>query len=231
VVDPVFRCLDDPNWEVRVYAAHCGAKLIGHPDLSGRRTPLASRLEQVATRGGNVERAALVLSLGQIGVAPSRSLSDPDQAVRVCAALAPAFVRDSAPTNEVLSALADPAAADSWLPPIPQLEGRLRFSLVREAIARVGSFEELLPAAIAVAGMTSRQTVDSDWGPLLAAAFPAPRGRPLVLTAAQRRFLTALLGNAKVWDDERYANPRRWLERAGLPYRKEALRQLLDKPQ
>lgn len=231
VVDPVFRCLDDPNWEVRVYAADCCAKLVGHPDLLERRPELASRLEQMATRGERVERAALVLSLGHIGVPPLWFLNDPDQAVRVSAAVAPSLLGDSAARKEILSALADPAGADGWLPPLPQLKGRLRFSLVREAVKRVGSFEELLPAAIAVAGMTSRQTVDGDWGPLLAAAFPTPLRRPPGLTAAQRSFLAALLENSKVWEDERYANPRRWLEGAGLPYKKEALRQLLDEPE
>jgi hypothetical protein len=99
--------------------------------------------------------------------------------------------------------------------------------LVKEAIARVGSFDELVAAGIAVAKMTSQYTVDRDWGPLLAAAFPVRFAAPPGFTPAQRSFLAALVTNQAVWDP-RFENPRPWFERAGLPYDRNACRRLLE---
>ncbi|MDQ6877724.1 MAG: hypothetical protein M3082_08500 [Candidatus Dormibacteraeota bacterium] len=227
LADPVFRCLDDPSWQVRVHAGHCATRLIRHPELADRQTGLASRLEQMAIRGTGRERAAMVLSLGELGAAPRRFLTDPEPAVRACAALAPALATEPGATREILTALADPVQADAWLPLIPQLDGRLRFLLVKEAIARVASFEELVAAAIAVANVTSHYAVERDWGPLLAAAFPVPVGRPPDFTPAQRSFLAALVTNEALWD-RRFGNPRPWFQKVGLPYDRDGCRRLLD---
>ncbi|MEV7008693.1 hypothetical protein [Streptosporangium sp. NPDC051022] len=233
LVDSVTACLDDDDLHVRSRAVGTLAALALIPDAVARPADLSGRLERAAREAvGHDERCALLLALGELGAAPRDFLADPHPAVRVCAALAPALDGDAAATREILAALEDPAAADSWLAVRPrQLFGHLRFALVAAAVRKTGSFEELLPAALGIAGMTNGWTVDFDWGPLLAAAFPEPvvlpeAAEPPALTGAQRRYLEALVTNDDVWDP-RIGNAHRWFGAAGLTYDRDACRALL----
>ena len=76
--------------------------------------------------------------------------------------------------------------------------------------------------------MTSAYTVERDWGPLLARAFPHPQTARGGLSPAQRRFLAAIAGNDDCWG--RIANPQIWFRNAGQPTDRNQLRALLAKP-
>ena len=201
--------LEDPEPVVRAAAAHavtaCGADV-------------GERLDALAATAGPDERAALVLSMGESGMAPRAYLADPHPGVRACAALAPALADDPAATAEILAALRDPAATDEWFGTrLPQLRTRIRFSLVAAAIERVDDPRRLLPAALALVPLASPYTVDRDWGLLLAAL---PDGG-----AARRRYLGALVERAELWDP-RNGNAFLAFKKAGLPYDREACRTL-----
>jgi hypothetical protein len=82
----------------------------------------------------------------------------------------------------------------------------------------VKEFERLINGAEEVIRITSLKQVDFDWGPLLGAAFQGGRG--VAATDAQRRFLTALVANANLWNPK-FGNPQKWFQQAGLPYDRE----------
>jgi len=146
--------------------------------------------------------------------------------VRACAALAPGLAGDPAATAEILAALADPAATDEWFTRRPpQLHARIRFSLVAAAITRVDDPDRLLPAALAVAAVASRHTVDFDWGPLLRTFFAGHTGGPL--TVPQRRYLRALVDNPDLWDP-RHGNASLAFRDAGLPHDRDTCRTLVE---
>ena len=226
LVDPVMPLLADPQLAVRIRAANCLVKLCRHPEVQPRRAELAELIERAARVAPTQERATLILSLGDLGADTTPFLADPDQAVRCCAALTPSQRANPAATREILAALEDPAVADHWLPRYaPQVRGWLRFTLVREAIQRTASFEDLLPAALAVAsGPASAMTVESDWGPLLAAAFPTPPSG--TLSPAQRAYLAALIANEQLWDPQ-HGNAHLWFKNLGLTYDRASCRALL----
>ena len=90
-----------------------------------------------------------------------------------------------------------------------------RFPVVRALVRRVADFEALAAGAVALVGVTNLPCVDFDWGPLLAAAFPLGDG--IVRTDGQRRYLRALVDHGALWNP-RMGNPRRWFQKAGLPY-------------
>jgi hypothetical protein len=222
---PVCAQLDHPDPRVRMSAANAVRALIRHPALAPRLREVRAQLLELAERAGTDERAAYVLTIGQLGGRPLQFLNDPHPGVRACAALAPALANDPNAIREILTALQDPAATEGWFQTqLPQFDGLVRFALVDAALARVDDFTALLPAARAVAGVASKYTVDRDWGPLLAAAFPAPADS-LELTEAQRSYLHALVANDELWD-RRYANPSQWFRRVGLPYDREACARL-----
>ncbi|WP_173137036.1 HEAT repeat domain-containing protein [Kibdelosporangium persicum] len=190
------------------------------PDLADAR--LFQRV--LASSGDRRERASAVFGLGEAGADTTSLLTDADPAIRVCAALTPGCADDSEATRLILEALRDPAAADAWFPePLPQFDGWFRFTLVAAAIERAETFEDLLPAALAVVAVGSCYTVDSDWGPLLAKAFPTPYDG--TLTSAQRSFLSAVAENDRNWGT--VANPLIWLRKAGLPETRDELRELV----
>jgi hypothetical protein len=225
--NPVLAQLDHADPGVRMSAANALRELLRHPALESEVRPVRARLLELAEQGDVAERAACVLTIGELGGRPTRFLADPHPAVRACAALAPALAGDPAATRQILAALQDPAGADSWFATrLPQLDGQLRFALVATALARVDDFAELLPAARAVARVASRYTVDRDWGPLLAAAFPTPVLDNGGLTEAQRGYLGALVANDDLWD-RRYAPAASWFAQVGLPYDRDACARLL----
>lgn len=222
--DAVTPWLDDADATVREAALGAVTHLLRAPELAGRVHTVAERLERVARGGGDRrERAAALLALGTWGHDTGDFLTDADPAVRACAALG--SDRPGA-VPVLLDALADPVAADAWFDePLPQFDGWFRFTLLRGLLDRAGHFEQVLPAALALVPMCSQYTVDSEWGPLLASAFPAPYAPEVPLTAAQRAFLQALVDRDACWGH--IANRDSWLRAAGLPTRREPLRDLL----
>lgn len=222
--DAVAPWLDDADATVREAALGAVTHLLRAPELADRIPAAAERLERIARGDGDRrERAGALLSLGAWGRDTGGLLTDSDPAVRACAALgttAPGAV------HALLDALADPAAADAWFDePLPHFDGWFRFTLLRGLLDRARHFDEVLPAALSLVPMCSQHTVDSDWGPLLASAFPEPYapGRPL--TAAQHAFLRALADRDACWGD--IANRVSWLRSAGLPTKRAPLRALL----
>jgi hypothetical protein len=217
----VLAQLDNADHRVRMSAANALRALARHPDLQEQRETVRAKLEDAAKRASTDERAALVLTIGQLGWAPREFLDDPHRGVRACAALAPALAGDPVATSEILAALQDPVATDRWFEvQLPQLDGAVRFALVEAALSRVDDFDVLAPAAEAVARNANKYTVDRDWGPLLVAAFPQPVLHSSELTDAQRRYLGALVTNDDLWD-RRYGQPLNWFRRVGLPYDRE----------
>src|SRR5262249_3955927 len=144
-------------------------------------------------------------------------LSDPSPAVRMCAALAANLADDPAAIHELLKVLEHHAGEiDTWfVEKPPQFGMRPRFSVVARLIQQVKNFDELVTAAIAVVRITSKDCVDCDWGPLLAAAFSGSSG--IISIPAQRQFLIALVEQSELWDTA-FGNPLKWFRQAGLPY-------------
>jgi len=228
VLETATALLADPDPRVRTAAAHAAtACCLAMGETLRQREGLGQRLAGLAAdAGGPDERAAMVLCLGELGLEPRQYLADPHPGVRACAALAPALADDASATAEILAALEDPLACQGWFTePLPFKPGLIRFWLVAAAIERVDEFERLLPAALAVARVAGKYTVNSDWGRLLQAAFPGPEPVSGPLPAAQRRYLRALVGNEELWDP-RYGNASLMFRDAGVPYDREACRAL-----
>ncbi|ANZ40890.1 hypothetical protein BBK82_37810 [Lentzea guizhouensis] len=221
--DRVAPFLDDTGPAVRQAATGAVAHLLQADELAGRRADVADRLLRAAKDASPVERAGIALSLGGWGI--PALLTDEHPGVRACAAVTTAYDDDPAALTEVRLALRDPAAADDLLgEQPPQLEGKLRFQLIKALLRRTTEFDEIVDEAVAVARMTNEYTVDADWGPLLHRAF---RGGPADrLSESQRRFLTAVVDNDRCWGS--IANRMLWLRRAGLPADRDGLRALLQ---
>ena len=165
------------------------------------------------------ERSAHVLALGDLGYSPIEFLHDASPAVRMCAALAPGLATNSVAQNELLDILEHQAGSiDTWFKEKPpQFAMCPRFAVVARLVQSVAEFDRLVNAAIAIVKMTTIHCVDFDWGLLLAAAF---KGDGQITTAAQRRFLAALVKNPKLWDAH-FGNPHKWFQKAGLPYNRD----------
>ncbi|GAA3453356.1 hypothetical protein [Dactylosporangium matsuzakiense] len=165
-------------------------------------------LAALAAAAGPDERAAIVLTMAELGEDVRPFLTDPHPGVRACAALAPALADDEAAIAEILAALEDPAAIETWFGTRPpQFPMHVRFPLIAAAVDRVADRARLLPAALALAPIVSVNTVRYDWGVLLQA-----------LPHEQRRvYLHALADHEELWDP---ANGSAGLmfEQAGLPY-------------
>ncbi|GAA4135636.1 hypothetical protein [Actinomadura keratinilytica] len=234
LLPPVEAAFTDGDPRVRVNAVDAASSLLALPGLRGRRGAVAAKVEQAARRAVHRdERAALVLSLGYLGDKPRGHLADPDPAVRACAALAPTLADDEAATEELLTALRRPAEADRWFTDRPpQIRAHVRFALLDAVLRRVADFERLLPAAVAIAAVTTPACADWDWGRLLAAAFPSPGDPPAPparLTDAQRAYLRALVANEKLWDAGS-GNARLAFDQVGLPHDRDACRRLAESP-
>jgi hypothetical protein len=232
---------DDPDVEAcrairpQIYAAVSGFLDDTDPAIREAALGAVSALAELAdaevfhrvltTSTDRRERAAAVLSLGSRGEDTTSLLADPDPAIRACAALAPGCAENDEATRVILAALLDPETTDAWFnPPLPQFEGWFRFTLIAAAVDRVRTFEELLPAALALVPFGNEYTVGRDWGVLLVKAFPTPFDDGL--TPAQRDFLTAVADNDRNWGN--IANKDRWLHEAGLPVGRAELRRLIQ---
>jgi hypothetical protein len=217
--------LDDADASVRQSAIGAVTHLLAAPGLAQRRAQTAQRLMNSVSEMSPADRAAVALSIGSWGIPPLVLLADGHPAVRGCAALTRALDDVPAALDEIRAALRDPRTADAWFGEDrpPQLDGQVRFFLVQALLRRTATFDEVADAAVTVAQMTNAYTVDSDWGPLLERAFAG--SQPRQLSTAQRRFLSALVGNDECWG--KIANPMIWFAKAGLPTKREELRALL----
>jgi len=219
--------LTDADPVVRAHASAGAVALAKCEPMRGHLSEFESRLTALARTAQDAdERSAHVLALGDLGAALADLLEDPSPAVRICAALTPGLAGNAAATSELLDALKHHAAdIDGWFTNTPpQFSFRPRFSVVARLVEQVKDFELLVDAAVAVLPVATKYTVDYDWGPLLAAAFPDGSG--VVKTEAQRRFLAALVDRRQLWD-AKFWNPREWFQKAGLPYDRQACAELV----
>jgi len=219
--------LANSDHRVRMHAAAGAVTLAKAPMGTDRPEALEERLAKMARSAADPdERSTLVLALGDLGVAPTSYLRDSSPAVRMCAALAPALANDEAATAELLSVLEDHAGEiDRWFADRPpQFDMRPRFDVVRALLARVKDFGRLSLAAVAVARVTQKYCVDSDWGPFLVAAFSGSEG--VVGSPAQRKYLAALVENRLLWD-RTFGNAYAWFKKAGLPYDRVACQSMI----
>jgi hypothetical protein len=210
--------LANPSPRVRAWAAMGAVTLAKTDALRSYAKDIESRLLALArAAGGTDERSAHLLALGDLGWSPVVFLEDPSPAVRLCAALAPTLATNPVAINELLNALEHHAGQiDDWfVEKPPQFGMRPRFPVVARLIQQVTNFDRLVAAAIAVVRVTATLCVDFDWGPLLAAAFSDGSG--IIKTAAQRRFLGALVKKKEFWDST-FGNAFKWFKQAGLPY-------------
>ncbi|MFF2780579.1 HEAT repeat domain-containing protein [Streptomyces sp. NPDC058052] len=225
--DAVEPFLDDPHPHTREAALGTVTQLLKAPELAELIPRAAHRLRSVLEADGSRrERSSAALALGAWGQDTTGLLDDPDPAVRACAALATGCAHLPRATAVLLEALQNPAEADHWFPdPLPQIDGWLRFTLMKAVLDRVDAFEDLAPAAMALIPLASDYTVDRDWGPLLVKAFPTGYSPGLPLSAAQRELLQAVTANDECWGN--IGNKFRWLRKAGLPEQRDAIRALL----
>ncbi|MBY8882994.1 hypothetical protein [Actinacidiphila acidipaludis] len=171
------------------------------------------------------ERAVIVTAIGAWGQDTSDLLSDPDPAIQGCAALADACAENPRATDEILRALRARATVDEWFSePLPYTEGPARHALLAAAIERA-TFEELLPAALAMVPLCSNLTAAHDWGPLLGAAFPCGYAECDGPTQLRHEYLSALVERDAVW---RFGHlTASWLRDVGLPTDRDAVKALL----
>ncbi len=223
--------LADPDSVVREAAVGATGHLLKAPELRDRIPDAAERLRTIlTTTGDRRERAAAVLTLVAWAQDTGDLLTDPDPAIRACAALAPLPAEDPRPTAILLEALSDPHTADHWFDaePLPQLDGWFRFTLLKALLARTTTLEEVLDAALALMSMANDFTVERDWGPLLLRAFPDGNASETALTDGQYRLLSAIAAKEDCWGN--IGNKITWLRRAGLPTDRASFRVLLANP-
>ncbi|MGO4205284.1 hypothetical protein AB4Z09_26810 [Rhodococcus sp. TAF43] len=179
------------------------------------------------------DRAAAVLALGTVGADVSGWLADADPAIRACAAMH--LPSSGQAAEELVRALTQPEEVDQWFEQKPSsFPMHVRFTLLNSLLLRETSFAAILPAAVAMAQLSTPYTADNDWGPLLRAAFPevefVPGEYPPVpenIGAPQRQFLAALVANEKLWGTN-IGNAGLALMRVGLPYDRDAIMLLLN---
>ncbi|MFJ7126224.1 HEAT repeat domain-containing protein [Streptomyces sp. NPDC098101] len=235
--DAAFTHLLAPDPTVRSAALNATAALLRSPELASRVSRTTQILRQLLAKSTDRrERATIVLTMGAWGADVASWLTDPDPAIRACAALSPGCADNAKATRTILRALREPEAIDSWFleptaadpwagEPLPHIEGRLRHALLSAAIERAAGFEELLPVAMASVPFCSNLTIAEDWGPLLAAAFPSGYDRNAQFTPAQHRYLSALADRDVCW---RYTHlVTSWFSDVGLPSDQNAIKALL----
>jgi hypothetical protein len=232
LIEAVVEFMDDPELAVRIDAvgalAQMGVLSSAAPLAADLVRQLRMRLDAV---DGREEKANLVMTVGRLGAETSPWLQDSDPAVRALAALT---TRDDPRSTTILiEALSRPNEVDAWFPGrLPLIEGRTRFTLLHELLARDIPFASLLPAALAIAEVAGGYTASSDWGPLLQAAFPevtfvpgmSPPA-PAQLDDAQRAFLRALVANESLWDPTN-GNAMLARMRVGIPDERSAVAKL-----
>ncbi len=230
----LMTCLSDPSSSTRMQAAYGAALFAAYGFPGGVAQELIDRLLDCADRAENTdERSTHVLALGNLGVQPVQFLGDPSNAVQLCAALAPAF--DTVPqVNALLIALLKDHAGEmnGWfVEKPPQLQRHPRAVVIHTIARRSRAFADYASAAVATIATTDvyasssfdlMWAADAEWGFLLAAAFP--KGDGIVESEEQRSVLKALVGSEVFWNPDYASGARRYFEKAGLPYDRDACR-------
>lgn len=212
--------LTDADSAVRLAAQDAYVRLAAIAvDGADLTAPLRAGLEASTDRD---ERSVLVLGIGALGADTTPWLTDPDVAVRTCAAM---YLRESSEATAVLiDTLREPLAVDGWFRRRPsRFDAHVRFGLLAELLVRDVTLDEILPAVVPMIAAAARFSATFDWGPILLKAFPdvhiTPGVRPdppTDLTDAQRAVLRALVAADGAWDPTD-GNARLARMRVGLP--------------
>ena len=117
-----FVWADDPA--VRSEARRAATYLLRAPELSDRRATLAEKMLLTAAQTEPVDRVRLAWILDSWGIAPYALISDPDPAVRACAAAAEALDSDPNALAEIRAALRDPDVSSRGWAAVAQSSGR-----------------------------------------------------------------------------------------------------------
>ncbi|MFK0238739.1 HEAT repeat domain-containing protein [Streptomyces vinaceus] len=225
--DAVEPFLSSPDPHVREAALGAAVPLLTAPGLTDRVPQAATLLRaRLGTVSGRRERASVARALGVWGMKTSDLLTDPDPAVRVCAALGPAQVDRVRALAVLLDALRDPQTTDGWFPePLPGLDGWFRFTVLRSALALAETFEEVAPVAIALVAAGGRSVVDFERGPILLKAFAGGYYPARPLSCAQRDLLRAFVDTDEATGG--IGGNVLWFRAAGLPDNREGIAALL----
>ncbi|MDQ0982882.1 hypothetical protein [Streptomyces sp. V2I9] len=218
--------LSSPDPHVCDAAVGAALPLLSAPGL-GDRIPRAAALvrARLSTVTDRRARAGMARALAVWRADTSDLLTDPDPAVRVCAALGPDPVDRSRALAVLLGALRDPRTTDGWFTePLAGLEGWFRFTVLRSALTLAESFEEVAPVALAIVRADGASVVDFECGPILRRAFPDGHAPARPMTAAQRDLLRAFL-DTEAADGLGRLVP--WLRSVGLPETREGIAALL----
>ncbi|AGL17556.1 hypothetical protein L083_4046 [Actinoplanes sp. N902-109] len=203
--------------QLRAAAASATAMLIRHPDLHRYKEEITAYHAEEACHGSPQYRASMLIGLGELGAATSEWLTDPELAVKVCAALAPGLAEDQTATQVLRTASLDPAALDASLAGMHLHQVPQHHHTVAEALChRVEAFEPLLDSAITAVAYETPGGVSAE--PYLRKAFP--HGLPIHGTTAQQTLARAIAAHDRAWQSDK-----RWtqaLSRTGLPVEREA---------
>ncbi|MGW8988446.1 hypothetical protein ACWGRF_00705 [Streptomyces zhihengii] len=215
----------DPR--VREAALGAAVPLLSAPGLAVRVPRAAALLRaRLDVSRERRERAGAARALAVWGTDTSDLLTDPDPAVRVCAALGPAPTDRPRALAVLLDALRDPRSTDGWFPePLPGLDGWFRFTVLRSALALADSFEEVAPVAVGIVASGGGTVADFERGPILFRAFPGGHDPARPLTPAQRDLLRAFVDS----DEAKGSIGGNWLwfRAAGLPENRDGIAALL----
>lgn len=223
VIDAVTPLMDDRDPGVALRAVYVLTRIGRAPSLSDRVSQLVDLFAaRAAAALGRDERAALVVGIGELGGDTSPWLGDPDVAVRACSAVY--LPTDPAAAQPLLAVLSQPEDLRSWFAEPPWRHYGVWERLIEGLLERDLIFEQVLPAAVAIAETADPYFPDQDWGLLLRKAFPdvvfesgvqpPPPGPP---DAAQRAYLRALVKNDEIWDKAN-GNARLARMRVGIPH-------------
>ncbi|MEV0335727.1 hypothetical protein [Nocardia sp. NPDC050717] len=215
--------LDHAEPAVRERAVYAAVSSVKTPAPAQQRPVLAARLHTRA-KADTAERAWWVRRLSDLDDATEQYLTDPDPAVRVCAALAACLADNAAATETIVAALTH--AADHGLDHrAPYRLGEL----IGAALVRVDRFERIAAPAQAIIRDADWTGFGSTWGPLLLAPFDPPCDHRGHLSRTQRDILAAAVANPRLW------NPRNGscslvFQRAGLPFHRESCARIVAEP-
>ena len=223
VIDAVTPLMDDRDPGIALRAVYVLTRIGRAPGLSDRASELVDLFtERAVDARGRDERAALVVGIGELGGDTSPWLRDADVAISACSAVY--LPSDPAAAQPLLAVLSQPEDLKSWFAEPPWRHYGVRERLIEGLLERDLTFQEMLPAAVAIAETANPHFPDQDWGLLLRKAFPdvvfepgvqPPPPRPL--DDAQRAYLRALVKNDEIWDKTN-GSARLARMRVGIPH-------------
>jgi hypothetical protein len=177
-----FVWADDPA--VRSEARRAATYLLRAPELCDSRATLAEKMLLVAAQTEPMDRVRLAWILDSWGIGPHALMSDPDPAVRACAAAAETLDSDLNALAEIRAALRDPDVVITWLGgSCPEFVSVLA-TLVRALVRRTATFEEIEDEAFAILRATDSAFRQDALVMVYPRAFPPGKPR----SPAQRRF-------------------------------------------